>query len=533
MAKREKKEAVEQATMEGALPDDGRFYAIQLHAQNVQCLTAVRVDFDGSIHRIAGDEGQGKTSILKAIYAALYGMDPAMVQMGADEAEIVLKLNEATITRIVRREGDDTVFVSDANGLPVNRGIDFLQAVLGKGIFNPVAWAELGAHGGEGHTQRLRQQRNQLLAALRVEYSLEEIRQRIRQMGMPFIDTLKQCNLDGVDFTAHPFDVCQSLESVIYKARAARNVNMESARSRYEVLPRPERKAPGLPVSELQRLAIEARKKATVAEERLSGRKNRVQQRNKLREKLAGTVKPEASRAAAQRTQEEYQSRLIAKQEEIGAIEAQLLALRAEEKEIDAKVKRAEKIVKEIDQYEAMEADLAEMEAGLADAGEPEDVQALEEAAKQAEADVEAQKQQDAIDIAGNELAALQEDTARFTELIKLFRDELPKELLQRSKLPIKGLSLDENMLLINGVPIHQMGTAQRIKIGVVVAAALNPRSGFICVDGAESLGRTGMRALAEAADEMGLQLIMTVVDPDAQPAPGVTVMDEGAALNN
>lgn len=531
MAKREKKENVEQATMEGALPDDGRFYALQLHAQNVQCLTAVRVDFDGAIHRIAGDEGQGKTSILKAIYAALYGMDPAMVQMGADEAEIVLKLNEATITRIVRREGDDTVFVSDANGMPVNRGIDFLQAVLGKGIFNPVAWAELGAQGGEGHTQRLREQRNQLLAALRVEYSLEEIRQRIRQMGKPFIDTLKQCNLDGVDFTAHPFDVCQRLESVIYKARGTRNTNLETAKSKYEVLPRPDRKAPGLPLEDLQRAAMAARKLATVAEERQRGRKHRMQQRNALREKMESASRPDVARSAAERTRDEYKSRLDAKRQEIEELESKLLAMRKEASEFEEKAKRAEKIVKDIDQYEAMQADLAELEESLGEPGE--DVQALEEAAKQAEADVEAQKKQDAIDIAGNELAALQEDTARFTELIRLFRDELPKELLQRSKLPIKGLSMDENMLLINGVPIHQMGTAQRIKIGVIVAAALNPRSGFICVDGAESLGRTGMRALAEAADELGLQLIMTVVDPDAQPAPGVTVMDEGAALNN
>jgi hypothetical protein len=83
----------------------------------------------------------------------------------------------------------------------------------------------------------------------------------------------------------------------------------------------------------------------------------------------------------------------------------------------------------------------------------------------------------------------------------------------------------------VDGVPLHALGTSQQIRTGVLVAAALNPRSAFVLVDGAESMGRADRLALADAAQELGLQLILTVVDPDAAPGPDVTVMREGESV--
>jgi tRNA modification GTPase len=98
---------------------------------------------------------------------------------------------------------------------------------------------------------------------------------------------------------------------------------------------------------------------------------------------------------------------------------------------------------------------------------------------------------------------------------------------------PIAGTTRDalQQSIQIDGVPLHQLGTSQQIAVGVKVAAAVNPKSGFVLVDGAESMGGKDRRALAEAAEVLGLQLIMTVVDPDAKPGPGVTVMRGGAAV--
>jgi hypothetical protein len=116
---------------------------------------------------------------------------------------------------------------------------------------------------------------------------------------------------------------------------------------------------------------------------------------------------------------------------------------------------------------------------------------------------------------------------------VTLFRDVLPSMLLARANLPLDGLAIEDETIVINGVPLHELGTSEQIRVGVVIASALNPLAGFVLVDQAESLGREGKKALASVAHELGLQLIMTVVDPDAVPGPGVTVMRGGEALTN
>jgi hypothetical protein len=138
---------------------------------------------------------------------------------------------------------------------------------------------------------------------------------------------------------------------------------------------------------------------------------------------------------------------------------------------------------------------------------------------------------QDALDAAAKDAHAARERAKRYDALVEFFRDTLPRELLANAELPVEGLSVDADQILINGIPLHQLGTSQQIRVGVLIASRLNPASAFILVDGAESMGKKDRAELAKVAHELGLQLIMTIVDPDAVPAPGVTVMEAGAAL--
>jgi len=83
----------------------------------------------------------------------------------------------------------------------------------------------------------------------------------------------------------------------------------------------------------------------------------------------------------------------------------------------------------------------------------------------------------------------------------------------------------------VHGVPLHALGTSEQIKIAVQIAAALNRQIGWVPIDRAESLGRADRVAIGEVQRELNLQIILVYVDPDAEPAPGVTVMTNGEVM--
>lgn len=63
---------------------------ISLQAENVKRLTAVSITPDGNLVQISGRNGQGKTSVLDAIWWALEGaanIQAEPIRKGADEAQ--------------------------------------------------------------------------------------------------------------------------------------------------------------------------------------------------------------------------------------------------------------------------------------------------------------------------------------------------------------------------------------------------------------------------------------------------------------
>ena len=51
---------------------------------------------------------------------------------------------------------------------------------------------------------------------------------------------------------------------------------------------------------------------------------------------------------------------------------------------------------------------------------------------------------------------------------------------------------MEDELVHVRALPLYQLGISEQIAIGVRVAAAINPKTGFILIDGAKSLGRDG-----------------------------------------
>lgn len=83
---------------------------------------------------------------------------------------------------------------------------------------------------------------------------------------------------------------------------------------------------------------------------------------------------------------------------------------------------------------------------------------------------------------------------------------------LDKAKMPVEGLSIDENDLLFEGVPLDQVNEAMRLRVAVSIGMALNPKLKVIRAS-ANCLDADNLKMLAEMAELTDYQLWLEKVD--------------------
>lgn len=118
---------------------------ICLEAENVKRLKAVRLEPDGSVIRIEGRNGQGKTSILDAIAAALGGgkwQPEKPIRDGESKASVKLNLGELQIERRWTQKGGNYLVVT-ADGAQLGSPQKVLDKLVGDLTFDPLAFVRM------------------------------------------------------------------------------------------------------------------------------------------------------------------------------------------------------------------------------------------------------------------------------------------------------------------------------------------------------------------------------------------------------
>lgn len=119
---------------------------VRLEAENLKRLRAVEIQPDGNVVVIAGRNGQGKTSVLDAIWFALGG-GAAMkgtarpIRDGADHASVALDLGDIRVTRTWSGE-KTTLKVESAEGARYASPQQMLDGLVGRLSFDPLAFAQ-------------------------------------------------------------------------------------------------------------------------------------------------------------------------------------------------------------------------------------------------------------------------------------------------------------------------------------------------------------------------------------------------------
>lgn len=121
---------------------------IRLESTNYKRLKAVEIkpDPDGNLVIVAGKNGQGKTSILDSITAALGGVNakttPKPIRDGEDRAQIILETEDLIVTRTFTASGP-TLTVKSPDGAVFPKGQAKLDDMLGKLSLDPLAFTQL------------------------------------------------------------------------------------------------------------------------------------------------------------------------------------------------------------------------------------------------------------------------------------------------------------------------------------------------------------------------------------------------------
>lgn len=104
--------------------------------------------------------------------------------------------------------------------------------------------------------------------------------------------------------------------------------------------------------------------------------------------------------------------------------------------------------------------------------------------------------------------------------------DRTKAEALASTKFPVAGLSFNDTGVLFEGVPFSQASQAQRIRVSVAIAAAMNPKLKVMMVRDGSLLDANSLRLLGELAAEFGLQVWVERVGKDASCS---VIIEDGA----
>ncbi len=145
---------------------------VQLTAENLKRLRAVDITPDGHLQVIAGRNGQGKTSVLDAIWFALGGKDAQRgtakpIREGQATASVRLDLGDIVVTRTWA--GDRTALkVESKDGARYGSPQAMLDDIVGRLSFDPLAFTHLPA----------REQRDTLLTLVDLPFDPADLDRR-------------------------------------------------------------------------------------------------------------------------------------------------------------------------------------------------------------------------------------------------------------------------------------------------------------------------------------------------------------------
>lgn len=102
--------------------------------------------------------------------------------------------------------------------------------------------------------------------------------------------------------------------------------------------------------------------------------------------------------------------------------------------------------------------------------------------------------------------------------------DNEKKKLLSEAKMPIEGLSWEEDKVLYNGIPYDQISSAEQLKVSMAIAMATNPKLRMIQIRDGSLLDKDNLKVIGEMTKGQDFQAWVEKVDESGK--VGIVVDD-------
>lgn len=423
---------------------------LELLVENYKKVRVVEIRPDGRVVEITGRNGQGKTSVLDALWFGLKGTKalPAkkasVVRKGSERARVKIGTEDFTVTRTMGKDGAaPTLAIEMQPGKKRDKTPqDFLDDLLGALTFDP-----------------------QEFATMSPAAQVEELK--------------KTAKLD-LDFEA-----IAAANETDYNDRTGIGRDLKRVEAQLATMNVLE----GLPKEKLDEAAI-------VAKLNDAGEANRrAQEVFKAKQDLGA----KAARLG------------ISKMNNAAAIEALQGIIAERERQLQQAKEKLETLASD---HTRLTKAHEEAEKAFQDApvGEPVDVGALTAELQSAQRTNRAIDDRARWDELKKEERIYRSEIEKRTRAIEA-REEKKREALATAEMPVKGLTFDENGVQFKGVPLENLGEGEQLRIAAEIGMAANPKLRVLCIRHGEALDDDGRKMLAELAEKRDFQLWITRVD--------------------
>lgn len=454
------------------------------------------ISLEGKSYELVGTNGAGKTSILDAIRYALTNKSTrdCVVRRGETEGEILIETDAGlTIDRKARTNKADYKSVKQ-NGAEVGSPEAFLKEIFTPLQLNPVEFMSMD-----------KKKQNAIILDI-IEYPWD-------------MNTIKEWfgEIPGwVNYEQNILAVLNDVQSEngeYYQER--RNVDRDIRNKKAFI----EEIAESIPVG------YEADKWRCASAGNLYRKIESIQRDNQLIEKAKGIIENKNNKARKFEADREIEKSAIEREfntrnqqiiEDITRLAGQIETLKREQSGLASK--KADKLALAEQTYKAniakFEAECEEYEQYAA--REIQDTGELSSQAKAIE-DMKAHlNEYDRMLGLQSDVEKMQDKSQSLTDKIEKART-LPGEILEKCVIPIEGLTVENGIPLINGLPVSNLSEGEKLDLCIDVALQKPNGLQIILIDGVEKLATELRNKLYAKCKEKGLQFIATRTTDDSE----------------
>lgn len=453
-------------------------------------------ELDGRNVEVTGTNGTGKTSVIDAIRLALTNDSERdyVIKQGENEGEVLIETDTGLYINRKKRTGKADYKSIKDGGKDVQGPEAMLKTLFTPLQIDPVAFIQMDK----------KEQNRLILDLIEFDWDLDWI---IEQFGELPRDVNYEQNILQV------LNDIQSEDGYYYKTRQDINRDLRNKRAFVEEIA--ETIPSGYDVEKWESYDLGDTYRRIEQAKVLNGRIERAKifkdsYDNKVRGYEAEkeiAISAEKDKIASER--DELTSLIERSKAEIKAAEDKLKGL---DGKLEDKVALAESQYKE---------KIAKLDSDVKTADEyidkkPVDTTADEEEVKTAEAMKKHLNEYRRMKSLEEDCDLLKAESEELTGKIELARN-LPGQILEEATLPVEGLTVEDGVPLINGLPVSNLSEGEKLELCVDVALSKPNNLQIILIDGAERLSDENREKLYKKCKDKGLQFIATKTTNDSE----------------